>query len=271
LLEFKELQKHFKSIQYLFVREQAQLKENEENGLRSYYEQVNNLWVDELSLSETIQNPLLHVNDYCIYSSQVGRLFQRDYDNGSEINVWAISGLKHDEVRNTAVLAWWLDKTESHGLGSKLLRQIIEDHINTDVRKTIEACEKKKYQIRCESLPLGELENRIDIEIVADDFLMFWEVKINAPEGKGGQQLAEYRKLLTRKSDTIATNRQSYLIYLTKQKVAPKPSERDTFLLTWNEVRESFLAVYYQLMSEELDNFTIKLLYQYCQFIERFK
>ena len=266
--EYNELQKYFKSVQDLFVLEQVLLKESEEKGLRCYYEQINNLWVNEPSLSEQLQSSLLHADDYRSYSSQVGRLFQNDYGHGSEINVWAISGLKHDEVRNTAVLAWWFDKSESHGLGCQLLRQIITDHIDTKGDATKSACEHKPYQVRCESLPLSEFENRIDIEIVSDDFLMFWEVKINAPEGKRGQQLAEYRKLLTRKADTIVANQQSYLIYLTKKKSA---IGSDVCSLTWSEVRESFLTVYYELMSKQVGNFTTKLLYQYCQFIERFK
>lgn len=269
--EYGELQSYFDSIKELFLREETLLKENEETALRSYYEQVESLWGESLSLHDQPFIQHLNMDDYQSYNSQINTLFRHDYENGCEINVWEISGLKHDEVRNTAALAWWLDKSESHGLGSRLLKQIITDHLNADDQVTIKTCDDNTYQVRCESLPLRELENRIDIEIVSDAFLMFWEVKINAPEGKRGQQLVTYKELLSRKADTIATNQQSYLIYLTKQKADLEYLGSDVLPLTWSEVRESFLAVHRQLMSERKVNFNTKLLYQYCQFIERFK
>jgi hypothetical protein len=37
--------------------------------------------------------------------------------SGEFTNVWAIAGLKRNEVRNAAVLAWLLDPNGSHGLG----------------------------------------------------------------------------------------------------------------------------------------------------------
>jgi hypothetical protein len=264
----QELQSHFDSVRELFLREETLLKENEEVDLRSYYQQVKSLWGEAQSHSEQPVIQQLNMDDYRSYSSRIDTLYRHDYENGCEINVWEVSGLKHDEVRNTAVLAWWLDKSESHGLGSRLLKQIITDHLNADDQVTMKACDKNTYQVRCESLPLRELENRIDIEIVTDTILMFWEVKINAPEGKGGQQLVTYKDLLSRKAGTIATNQQSYLIYLTKQKADLKSGVHS---LTWSEVRESFLTVHRKLMSGKKENFNTKLLYQYCQFIERFK
>lgn len=270
-MEYSLLQSHFDSVRELFLREETLLKENEEATLRSYYKQVESLWGEAQSHSEQPAIQQLNMDDYRSYSSRIDTLYRYDYENGCEINVWAISGLKHDEVRNTAALAWWLDKSESHGLGSRLLKQIITDHLNADDEVTIKACNDNTYQVRCESLPLRELENRIDIEIVADDFLMFWEVKINAPEGKKGQQLITYKELLSRKADTIVTNQQSYLIYLTKQKADLEHLGSDVLSLTWSEVRESFFTVYSELISANVNNFSTKLLYQYCQFIERFK
>ncbi len=268
--EYIDLKEYFNSIRKKFVNEELLLKENEKDAFHHYYGCIAALWDGEV-LDDSESNEFLFVEDlYGNYCKKIQYLYADDYKKGAEINVWSISGLKDDEVRNTSTLGWWLDKSETHGFGSELLKQVFKDHINPKDTCTLSACHDKKYRVRCESLPLRELENRIDIEIISDSFLMFWEVKINAPEGKNGQQLTIYAQLLERKANIIAANQSSYLIYLTKEKKNLEHLGDNVYPLTWNEVRQSFLKVHKRLKLDESCQLPSKLLYQYCQFIERF-
>lgn len=235
-----------------------------------YFSSINKLWfIDKEEQTTPINENSIAPDDYEQFSHRFNQLFLENVLNGSDINVWAISGLKDDEVRNTAVLGWWLDKNANHSLGSILLKQVISDHLGAD-QLTLDSCEEKNYELRCESLPLRELENRIDIEIVADDFLMFWEVKINAVEGKKGKQLKAYYELLQRKSKMSHNNQKSYLIYLTKKYKDLSIRDEDVISLTWADIRYSFLNVHDELSAKHSNHFPTQLLHQYCQFLERF-
>lgn len=252
----------------LFYEDSFQLYKD--GHLAHYFSSIDKLWLvaREKQDTPTIENAIVP-EKYAQFSDSFSELFAKDVFSGSEINVWTISGLKDDEVRNTAVLGWWLDKNANHGLGSILLQQVISDHLGAD-QMVLDSCEIQNYELRCESLPLRELENRIDIEIVADDFLMFWEVKINASEGKKGKQLKAYYELLKRKSKMSNTVQMSYLIYLTKSHKDLSGREEEVITLTWADIRYSFLNVYDELSAEYSSHLPTQLLYQYCQFLERF-
>ena len=99
---------------------------------------------------------------------------------------WAVASLKRNEVRNSAVLAWWLDPRGSHGLGAALLTELLaymqwDCPINPSCR------------VGVESHPDGDRSNRVDIEIDDPGFFLIIEVKIDAPEGI--QQLQRYCNL----------------------------------------------------------------------------
>ncbi|MEZ8573925.1 PD-(D/E)XK nuclease family protein [Vibrio splendidus] len=189
----------------------------------------------------------------------VSPLHQKNLNSGSLINVWTVSGIKRNEVRNTAVLAWWLDCHESHGLGSQLLTRVLNDHMpkfNTLVIKV------DPYRTRPESLPLGELDNRIDIEMSSRAVLIFWEVKIDAQEGK--EQLNRYHTLLNAKANKI---QEKCLIYLTPDSGKQHHSTPYTYGITWSQLANSFRDVLESIPEENLSK---ALLFQYCEHISTF-
>ena len=96
---------------------------------------------------------------------------------------WAVASLKRNEVRNSAVLAWWLDPWGSHGLGPVLLTELLHFmHWDCSIDRSC--------RVRVESHPDGDRSNRVDIEIDDPGFFLIIEVKIDAPEGS--KQLQRY-------------------------------------------------------------------------------
>lgn len=136
---------------------------------------------------------------------------------------WTVAKLKRDEVRNSSVLAWWLDPKETHGLNDALHHGL--DSLLSHLLRAIES--KKQIglpnfpgphcRVRVESCPDGDRASRVDIEI--DDpkssnspgFFLIIEVKIDAPESK--DQLERYCKVAMKRKD----NRQWAILFLTPQ------------------------------------------------------
>lgn len=137
---------------------------------------------------------------------------------GSEINVWEVAGLKSDEVRNSRVLKWLLDWQGSHGQGDKILLKLLKS-LKLPNFPSFES-HVGHYTSRVESSPLGERENRVDIEIDGHDFLLFIEVKINASETN--DQLDRY--LISAKAKA-GDNRPWCVLYLTQDGRDPRHIE----------------------------------------------
>jgi len=193
------------------------------------------------------------------FFQKLSPLYQNSINSGALINVWDISGLKRDEVRNTAVLAWWLDCQGSHGLGSQLLTRIMKD-FTTDF--DILSIENELYRTRPESLPLGELDNRIDIEISSNFALIFWEIKIDAKEGE--EQLNRYHDLLNIKANE---KQDKCLIYLTPDSGKKKHETSSTYGITWSQLAKSLSN---ELNEVSNNNLSKTLLSQYCEYISKF-
>lgn len=95
---------------------------------------------------------------------------------GDATDIWSVVGLKRNEVQTARVLAWLLDPSGSHGYQDAILwalwQQIAAPLRPFHLGKAIRA--------RREIVPLGDTQNRVDIEIEGDDFLLIIEVKIDA-------------------------------------------------------------------------------------------
>lgn len=99
--------------------------------------------------------------------------------------------LKKDEVRNAAVLAWFLDRRSRHGLSSRVLEQLLQ-HVAKSVPNF--PCRiSNSCRVNTESTPDGTGENRVDIEIDDPAFYLIIEVKIAAVEQP--EQLARYCRI----------------------------------------------------------------------------
>lgn len=134
---------------------------------------------------------------------------------GDAINVWEVSHLGRDELRNSKLLAWLLDRHGSHGQGPDLLAALLDRiarHMNGPLGKQAIAL---PYRTGVESCPLGEKDDRVDIEIDGDGLLLFIEVKIDAPET--ARQLDRYLNIAKVK----ARGRPWGLVYLTRHGQLP--------------------------------------------------
>ena len=115
---------------------------------------------------------------------------------------WAVAALKRNEVRNSFVLAWWLDPRGSHGFGPALLKELLA-YMQWDCPVS------PSCHVRVESHPDGDRSNRVDIEIDAPGFFLIIEVKIDAPEGIKQLQrycnLAEMKKTVEKRGVLFLT------------------------------------------------------------------
>ncbi len=229
------------------------------NELKFFFDSVESLFPKQMESEDHFE--FINPNDLSEFNSSFLRLYEKDFKSGCEINIWDISGIKRDEVRNCAVLAWWLDHNESHGLGNILLKQIVVDYLNGFIDSKHIA---NNYRCGVEKLPLGMIQDRIDIEIVSSEFLLFWEVKIDAKEGD--RQLERYCELINKKANKTMDRA---VIYLTPYSVPFDKREHDgnVCYLTWSDIKKSFLTVCDSLNENDLG---ISLLNQYCDFISEF-
>lgn len=105
---------------------------------------------------------------------------------------WAAAGLRRDELRNSSVLAWYLDPKSGHGLGDAPLRALL-----ARISRTVSAfpsIPSRSCIVMVEDCPDGLRTSRVDVTV--DDpgrFFLGIEIKIDAPEQPG--QLERYCRI----------------------------------------------------------------------------
>ena len=179
---------------------------------------------------------------------------------GLAVNVWQIAGLKTDEVRHSKVLKWFLDCRGDHGQGNAILLHLLKE------LPLMEKYQTKRYFTTEECCPLGNQESRVDIEIDADEFLLFIEIKINATEGK--DQLQRYIDIAQAK----AKNRDWLIVYLTRDGKLPEKyklyKEQERLIgLSWKKLAEIF---YDYAKDRDVNNRSVWLLKQFADHIKKF-
>lgn len=191
----------------------------------------------------------------CEQFDSFARDFAKPYDDlrrsGAMINIWRTVGLGHDELRNCQVLSWMLDRFGDHGQGSAVLERIVEAASKQRtasqlVSVTAKDVRENNYWTRIESLPLGALESRVDIEIESPAFLIFIEVKIRAPET--GNQLQRYVDLAREK----ARGRPTMVVFLTPDGRLPNDANLhcEVSLFTWKQIA----SILEKCISRDLEN-----------------
>ncbi|MBK1663381.1 hypothetical protein CKO38_02460 [Rhodospirillum rubrum] len=96
-------------------------------------------------------------------------------------NPWSVASLRRDELRNSSVLAWFLNPKGDHGFGDLLLQELF-----SEVKKRTPSFPKTPSPacfLTVEECPDGAQGNRVDITI--DDpgqYFLVIEVKIDAIE-----------------------------------------------------------------------------------------
>lgn len=178
------------------------------------------------------ESPSLDCERFDSFGKAFGNPYEEYRRSGAMVNVWRAAGLKHDELPNSQVLSWILDKFGDHGQGSVILERLVELLSNQMVGVSAAKVRTNNYWTRTEQLPLGDLESRVDIEIESSAFLIFIEVKVRAPET--GDQLQRYVDLAPKK----AAGRPWSIIYLTTN--GRKPDSVDlhgkVIPLSWRQI-----------------------------------
>lgn len=114
---------------------------------------------------------------------------------GEMTDIWSVVGLGRNEVQTARVLTWLLDPRGNHGAGDAYLQAVWREIDGEGLLGF--ALEEPSQSLR-ENYPMGDLSNRIDIELTGRNFLLFIEVKIGAPEGPA--QLERYMTLAKAKA-----------------------------------------------------------------------
>lgn len=134
-------------------------------------------------------------------------LHQAARRSAAGLNIWAVAGLGHDEVRTSSVLAWLLNPAASHGAGDlfaqALWRAVDGPKFGFELtglrRSATEVC------------PLADTADRVDVVLEGDDFVVFIEVKIHA--GLQPRQLERYA-LAAERSARLRGKAHCAVIYL---------------------------------------------------------
>lgn len=180
------------------------------------------------------QLPSILPANFLPFAQSFSQLHDENRRLGNEINIWKIAQVGDDELKNSSILAWLLNCNGSHGQGDlflvsflKLLKRngnFVFPNISID----------KPYWTKVESLPFGDQESRIDIEIEGEQFLLFIEVKINAPETN--DQLERYINIAKNK----AANRPWVVVFLTPNGRRPSDESLHEIVISvgWYQIQK---------------------------------
>lgn len=163
---------------------------------------------------------------------------QRAREDGAFLSAWAVAGLRRNELRNAAVLAWLLDPRGSHGFDAAVLRAFLEEVMKGTPDWPDLERDFSRVAVRTEEWPLGSETDRVDIALDGPDFALFVEVKIDAPEGP--EQLRRYADLARRKAAALG-RAYGRVIYLSSR--LPQDPPREVAVVTWREVARILSAL----------------------------
>jgi hypothetical protein len=96
------------------------------------------------------------------------------------------------------------------------------------------------YTVFREKYSLDDVQNRVDLLIESSDFVLYVEVKIDAPEGSN--QITRYSEGLKRRAKALG-KAHSAVIYLTPEGRDPNQAQKhDVILASWKHVAEAIDA-----------------------------
>lgn len=245
------------------------------NNLEKYFEQWT-LLPNEIGQQHPVYKQL-DFNMFIAFINDFQPALQRLRSSGTMANVWEAAGLKRNEVRVASTLNWFLDSLGDHGQ-EHFLCSVVLEHLDGLVSKSkgkdkfvnfpkashlLNESNRSRYRTTTEVCPLGEKDNRVDIEINGENLLLFIEVKIDA--GQGLNQLRRYHGLAEQKSD----GRHWGVVYLAPYGLLPENEQglSNTVGLSWRDV-----ATVFQNYAETLDenNLARHYIKQYADFVVNF-
>jgi hypothetical protein len=151
---------------------------------------------------------------------------------GATIIPAMMAALRQSEVDVTAMLA----KLWSPALGGEASVLFLDAFLRRLGGKSegelpnLERLGRRGYSVTCELCPLGDRQDRVDMVVEADDFMIGIEVKINADEGHA--QLDRYVEALRRRAQGLGKEA-PYLVFLSRFK---PPSDRRLIHALWSDV-----------------------------------
>lgn len=154
--------------------------------------------------------------------------------DGEFLRFWSVAGLKRNEVRNAAVVAWLLDPRGTHGHGDLVLREFVRRASQSLTGWPNILSELSSAHVRTEEAPLGSDRDRVDIAVEGESFVLFIEVKIDAHEGDN--QLDRYLEAAEHKVRALRKEH-ALVIYLSPRRPT---SQVKIATLTW---RDLFAAI----------------------------
>ncbi|OEY98217.1 hypothetical protein BJI46_00645 [Acinetobacter qingfengensis] len=200
---------------------------------------------------------------FTVYKSdEVQQPIREAKKQGLHANVWQTAGLGRDEVKNSQVLKWFLDYRGDHGRGNEFLKELI-----SLLPERFQIYNVERYSTIAECCPLGQQENRIDIEIDTSQFLLFIEIKIDATEGQ--DQLQRYINLVQAKA---GLTRDWAVIYLTKNGKLPvryqdQGNQKRLIGISWLQISRLF---YKYAKKSDVNNRSAWLAKQFADHIKTF-
>lgn len=189
--------------------------------------------------------------------------YQAWHKSGQAINVWQVSGLGDDEVRNCRVLTWLFDQRGSHGQGALFLETLLKTSLPQKTGEIITNLLGQNYSTQREVCEEADNKNRVDIVCQSKDMLLYIEVKINAQAGD--KQLERYINMAKR---VAGPKRKWALLFLTRKpenfndlcleskdfEGSPITAEDRNWLvsITWNQVKNALKQAEEGLRKETL-------------------
>ncbi len=182
---------------------------------------------------------------------------------GTSANVWKAAGLKRDELRNSAVLAWLLDCHGEHGQGNAIMKCLLQSLSSRypDENFPKEGNAEKNYWTRTESCPLGEQESRVDIEIEGLEFLLLIEIKIDASETN--DQLTRYLEI----GKSKAQKKPWCVLYLTRDGHTPDRFANEHYLVP---IKWKWVASILEAYTKDQSSFASHSIRQFADHIRMF-
>jgi PD-(D/E)XK nuclease superfamily len=237
--------------------------------LRNFFREISRLRkiAPDIAITKKDESPLVPTR-FAEFAAKFQPLHEAAWRDGFFVDVWNVAGVKTNEIRNAAVLAWLLDARQTHGRGNTILVAWLR---KLDPRGEIPFLSsltwRDRYSVFTESYPLGDTENRVDVVLETARALIFIEVKVKAPEGE--HQIKRYLALANAKARARGAAMEAGVIYLTtssaKQPMIDAPKQ---FIhATWIQISHAIEEV---VSSGSTHPFIDRLLLQFAKHVAKF-
>lgn len=215
----------------------------------------------ESEVKEVIVPNIISMQQFFDGYKPVYQEIEMQKQDGLMLNIWEAANLGRNEVRNSKTLRWFLDMHEDHGQKTLFLREFLKCLPEPWCSISI-----GNYWATEECCPLGYETERVDIEIDAENFLLFIEVKIDAFEGN--KQLERYYDTAVQK----AKGRPFGIIYLTKDGILPKEHQNkiEFMGLSWKTLAYNWKNFASKTLKENPNNRAVWLAEQFIEHISSF-